>query len=210
MADSPASTTRPRYLDRLEIRESTPDAADGSRTRGGRDGAAAVSVTAIVVGAAVGARVRLRLAWGGHETRGELRGGAVAEGGAVELAEVAVPGSEGGGGRWSPAAPRLHTLTVTLLSSGGGEGGGGEGGGGEGGGGAGGGAGCDEDALTVRVGLRRVGTATGRLTLDGAPLKLKGFNRHDFHPAHGAAVPHATLLADLQWVKAAGANVVCA
>ena len=98
---------------------------------------------------------------------------------------------------------------------GGGVGGGGEGaaflgGGGEGGGGAGGGAGCDEDALTVRVGLRRVGTATGRLTLDGAPLKLKGFNRHDFHPAHGAAVPHATLLADLQWVKAAGANVVCA
>ena len=68
--------------------------------------------------------------------------------------------------------------------------------------------GCDLDAMVVRVGLRRVGTTHGHVTLDGARLQLRGFNRHDAHPDFGAAVPYEQMLRDVRWVKAAGANLV--
>ena len=41
-----------------------------------------------------------------------------------------------------------------------------------------------------------------------APLKLKGFNRHDAHPDYGAALPYEVIVSDVRWMVAAGANFV--
>ena len=62
--------------------------------------------------------------------------------------------------------------------------------------------------MTVRVGLRRIGVTGRSVTLDGAPLKLKGFNRHDAHPDYGAALPYEVIVSDVRWMVAAGANFV--
>ena len=58
--------------------------------------------------------------------------------------------------------------------------------------------------MTVRVGLRRIGVTGRSVTLDGAPLKLKGFNRHDAHPDY-AALPYDVMLKWTRWMVAAGA-----
>ena len=62
--------------------------------------------------------------------------------------------------------------------------------------------------MTVRVGLRRIGVTGRSVTLDGAPLKLKGFNRHDAHPDYGAALPYEVIVGGVRWMVAAGANFV--
>ena len=55
----------------------------------------------------------------------------------------------------------------------------------------------DADAVTVRFGLRTVGRRGRAITLNGKPLKLRGFNRHDLYPQLGPALPAAQYTADL-------------
>lgn len=101
--------------------------------------------------------------------------------GAVEL-QLQLP-TGAASARWSPGSPRLHELRATLLRR----------------------SGCELDTIVVRVGLRQVGVSADgvSLTLDGAPLKLRGLNRHDYHPMHGAALPYAAIMADMHWMRKA-------
>ena len=64
------------------------------------------------------------------------------------------------------------------------------------------------DGRTVRFGIREVRAEKGRLYLNGRPLFLKGVNRHESHPEHGAATPEDVMLRDLQLVKSLGCNFV--
>jgi len=81
---------------------------------------------------------------------------------------------------WSVATPNLHLLTV---DSGG-------------------------DSLTVRFGLRQVKAEHGKILLNGAPIKLLGYCRHEAHPQFGPATPEALMVADLQILKSLGCNFV--
>lgn len=81
---------------------------------------------------------------------------------------------------WSPEHPELHTLRVVLPA----------------------------DDYEVRFGLRTIETRYREILLNGKPLLLKGYNRHEFHPQYGASVPLAQVYADLQLIKATGANFI--
>lgn len=48
-----------------------------------------------------------------------------------------------------------------------------------------------------RVGFRVLTFKGGRFALNGKPLHLRGFNRHEDHPMHGCAVPAAGMAYDL-------------
>ena len=59
---------------------------------------------------------------------------------------------------WSDTAPHLHTATVRLRGV--------------------------DDAIVVRFGVRTVAAAGGQVLLNGRPLRLVGFNRHDASEGH--------------------------
>jgi beta-glucuronidase len=81
---------------------------------------------------------------------------------------------------WSPADPHLHTLRLATA----------------------------DDDLIVRFGLRTLQVDGARLLLNGAPLKLKGFCRHEAHPQFGPALPPALMIQDLQQLKDMGCNFI--
>lgn len=81
---------------------------------------------------------------------------------------------------WSPESPRLHTVAVTGPAS----------------------------SPAFRFGIRQVGTAGGRITLNGRPVYLKGVNRHESHVEFGAATPVQLMYEDIQNVKAMGGNFI--
>ncbi len=83
-------------------------------------------------------------------------------------------------GCWSPGHPELHTLTVDNGT----------------------------DAQTVRFGIRQVKTEKGRILLNGKPVKLLGFCRHEAHPQYGPALPPQQPVADLQLLRDMGCNFV--
>lgn len=81
---------------------------------------------------------------------------------------------------WSPASPHLHVLRVAIK----------------------------EDAIIERFGLRLVATKGHEILLNGKPLKLLGYNRHEAHPQYGPALPPQQLLQDLQLLRQMGCNFV--
>ena len=81
---------------------------------------------------------------------------------------------------WSPTQPHLHRVTIDNGS----------------------------DRVEVKFGLRQVSVIDGRFCLNGKPLKLFGFNRHDAYPGLGAAVPPEKLREDLRLIKEAGFNII--
>lgn len=82
--------------------------------------------------------------------------------------------------RWSPESPVLHTLKIQTA----------------------------DDSIESSFGLRVIGWGNGRLTLNGSPLKLVGYNRHDCHPEFGYAVPDALVYADLCRIREQGCNFI--
>lgn len=85
---------------------------------------------------------------------------------------------------WSPDDPTMHTLKVSLT------------------------AGESTDEYTVRFGLRTVEVSGSQLLLNGEPLRLFGWNRHESHPQYGPALPQQQMVQDIQLMKSAGANFV--
>ena len=83
---------------------------------------------------------------------------------------------------WSPAAPALHTVDVVLADNG--------------------------DRVTERFGIREIRAGKKTLLLNGEPLYLKGFNRHESYPQCGAATPETVMLEDLQNLRGMGCNFV--
>lgn len=64
------------------------------------------------------------------------------------------------------------------------------------------------DDFIDRVGFRTVSIEKNRILLNGRPLFIKGFCRHEDHPQFGCALPLEAMLYDLQMVKDMGANSI--
>jgi beta-glucuronidase len=81
---------------------------------------------------------------------------------------------------WSPREPHLHQIHVRL----------------------------GEDDRRERIGLRQIRVEGERLLINEEPVRLHGFNRHEFHPQFGHALPEAVLVADIQQLRDLGCNFV--
>lgn len=85
-----------------------------------------------------------------------------------------------GAGPWTPETPELHTVRVAIAG----------------------------DAVVERFGVRTIAARDGAILLNGAPIRLRGVNRHEAHPQFGPAVPLAQDLDDLHLIKELGCNFV--
>ena len=65
-----------------------------------------------------------------------------------------------------------------------------------------------QDEKEIRFGMRKVGLQDGRITLNGKPVKLIGFNRHDAHPDYGYAIPAEITRNDLEMIREKGYNFI--
>lgn len=86
---------------------------------------------------------------------------------------------------WSPDSPTLYQIEATL---------------------------CVDDQVVDdwrdRTGLRTVAVDGQRLLLNGEPVFLLGFNRHEDHAEHGCALPESVQAADIAMFKDLGANAL--
>jgi beta-glucuronidase len=85
-----------------------------------------------------------------------------------------------GAALWSPQEPNLHRLHVRL----------------------------GEDDLRERVGIRQVRAEDRQILVNGRPVRLLGFNRHELHPLFGHGQPEQCLVQDVQLLKDMGCNFV--
>lgn len=86
-------------------------------------------------------------------------------------------------GLWSPASPRLHLLEAQLSRGG-----------------------RLVDRYALRCGIRTVEVAGDELLLNGAPIRLRGFGRHEDFPVLGRAAHPALAARDLHLMRQLGAN----
>ncbi len=86
---------------------------------------------------------------------------------------------------WSAEKPNLYTLAAELF---------------------------DGDQLVDdkidRVGFREIKVAGSKLMLNGKPLYLRGYNRHEFHAQHGQSLPVEVMARDVQMLKDLGCNFI--
>lgn len=94
--------------------------------------------------------------------------------------EVDLPGHA----LWSPEEPVLHTLTVIMETV------------------------SARDEYELRFGIRTVTTDGSKLLLNGSPIQLFGWNRHESHPQFGPALPLQQMEHDIRLMQQAGANFV--
>lgn len=88
---------------------------------------------------------------------------------------------------WSPQHPQLYELRLELYE-----------------------VGADEplDDLVERVGFRIVEAKDGAILVNGEPVVLKGFNRHEDHALVGPSLPLSLMVADMELMAGMGANAV--
>ncbi len=86
---------------------------------------------------------------------------------------------------WSPSAPTLYQARVRLLERG-----------------------REIDAIAERFGVRSIEAKGREILLNGRPLRVCGVNRYNELPGRGPVAEEAAIRADLESVKAAGANLV--
>ena len=86
---------------------------------------------------------------------------------------------------WDLLQPQLYALKATLFADN-----------------------CPEDDLIDRVGFRTVTIDGTQLLLNGKPVYLKGFNRHEDHGLFGCALPQEAMMDDLQRILDTGANTI--
>ncbi|MCQ2425516.1 MAG: DUF4981 domain-containing protein [Lachnospiraceae bacterium] len=67
---------------------------------------------------------------------------------------------------------------------------------------------CGEERLAFRIGFRRIEIKDGIVLLNGAKIKLKGFNHHDTYPYLGHTVPYTRLRDDIYMLKQANGNAI--
>ncbi|CAN5767383.1 hypothetical protein BH24ACT3_BH24ACT3_12320 [soil metagenome] len=87
---------------------------------------------------------------------------------------------------WSAEDPYLHTLELTHRTP----------------------AGEVLEVHRTPFGVRSVDVDGGRLLVNGAPVLIRGVNRHEFDPDHGRAVSTESMLADIRLMKRHNINAV--
>ncbi len=85
---------------------------------------------------------------------------------------------------WDDANPNLYTLTAQLIDV----------------------YGTIGDDLSERFGFREVKVRGKKLLLNGKPLHLFGFNRHEDHANYGCALPMSAIAQDMALLQDTGAN----
>lgn len=87
---------------------------------------------------------------------------------------------------WSPGSPACYDAAIELVVEGQ----------------------AEPDRLTERFGFRAIEANPDGLRLNGRPIFLQGFNRHEDSPRTDMAVDHTLTRSDLQAMKQAGANFI--
>ncbi|MCU0507229.1 MAG: beta-glucuronidase [Anaerolineae bacterium] len=100
--------------------------------------------------------------------------------GGLAVVELRVPNAR----FWSDTDPYLYDLTVVAEGS----------------------ANSGEDAYTLKVGIRTVRVEGGQILLNGRPVKLNGFGRHEDFPASGRGLNLPLIVKDYQLMRWTGAN----
>jgi beta-glucuronidase len=142
---------------------------------------AAVVEVANASATAFAGRVRLETAGRAAEAEARVAPGATA----LVALDLVLPKPR----LWSPDSPELYEARARLL-------------------GAAGEASGEIDAVSERFGVRSIEARGRRILLNGRSLRIRGVNRYDEFPGCGPVVDEATIRADLQAVKATGANLV--
>lgn len=131
--------------------------------------------------------VRVQADW--IEGSARLRVDVVTDAGAAataELVELGRPVAVGqpqvieGAGPWSAEQPTLHTLRVRT----------------------------ETETVELRIGFRTVAIVDGVFTVNGAPVQLRGVNRHEHHPRLGRRVPPDVVEAELLLMKRSNVNAI--
>jgi beta-galactosidase len=81
---------------------------------------------------------------------------------------------------WSAEDPRLYTVTIESPG----------------------------ETMSLSVGFRRVEVRDAVLLVNGAPVKLRGVNRHEFDPRHGRTLSPERMLEDVLLMKRSNINAV--
>jgi beta-glucuronidase len=87
---------------------------------------------------------------------------------------------------WSPDNPALYDLEIDLFD----------------------GAGALLDRVAQKIGLREIRVEGNAMLLNGQPLELRGFGKHEDSPVHGRGLNMPQLVKDFALLKWAGANSV--
>jgi len=87
---------------------------------------------------------------------------------------------------WSSESPNLYQLVVSLINP----------------------EGRCAEAVSTRIGFRRVEISGRELLINGRPVLIKGVNRHDHHESRGKALHREDMLADVLLMKQFNFNAV--
>lgn len=87
---------------------------------------------------------------------------------------------------WSAETPALYTLLIELQDR----------------------DGRTIEAISRKIGFRRVEMRQGRLFVNGKAVTLRGVNRHEHHPVTGRSVDRATMIRDIELMKQFNINAV--
>ena len=119
---------------------------------------------------------RMRLTLRGHGA--EVAAEAPIEG-TTATAKLRVPAAA----LWSPEAPNLYELCVELVAGG-----------------------APFDRYTLPIGIRTIAVAGDELLLNGKPVLLRGFGRHEDFPVVGRGLLPALIIKDYDLMRWTGAN----
>jgi len=100
--------------------------------------------------------------------------------------EVVIEGTVPGAHAWSAETPNLYSLLITLTNKE---------------------AGLSE-AVSGKVGFRKVEIKDAQLHVNGVPITLKGTNRHEHDPVRGHVISEELMLRDIELMKEANINAV--
>ncbi len=67
---------------------------------------------------------------------------------------------------------------------------------------------CNGEFIREKVGIREIEIKDGAFLLNGKAIKMRGVNRHDFHPTKGAAVSLDDIVTDLTLMKKLNVNAI--
>ena len=86
---------------------------------------------------------------------------------------------------WSSEKPNLYNVDITLSSNG-----------------------KASEHFNNHLGVRKVEIKGEVIYYNGKPIKIKGVNRHEFHPRTGRTMDRATMELDLKMIKQANVNLI--
>lgn len=88
--------------------------------------------------------------------------------------------------KWSSEDPYLYTALLTLKDK----------------------KGSVIECVPQKVGFREIEIKGNLFLVNGVPAKMKGVNRHEFHPVHGQVVSRESMLRDIRLMKQFNVNAV--